>query len=434
MLYLQMQTRCLAHKFKDVGHANVNECVEYAIVKVSVIESCCILEEDPRLVLGLIDSITLFVIFGFSVLIFAFPLALSNKNSSLNRYGAAFLFPIVMAVVPFLTDAGNGAALVYLLISCLPPLLVAMVWWLPYFTPNWSIVLQIVMMGLLYWAIKTPGMDAWLLHQSYILIAAVIIISLITSLSLWKKKKSAWLMGSFIAFSGAQAFMLFGVPVLYSITILLGMILFFVFILKGLQGRFTAKIQEAEERTVHWDRTVRHEVMRRTMEMERINRQLAESVRYDSLTGILNKAAIVDELKSAVEQSRGASFTILLFDIDNFKSINDNQGHLAGDDVIRDVARLAAGSIRSRDRLGRYGGDEFIILLPQTSIKDALYVGNRLVKRAADELQPCSLSLGISVYPTDGQTVTALIEAADRSLYEAKRSGKNTVAYTGNAS
>lgn len=386
------------------------------------------------MVLELIDTITLFVFFGFSVLIFAFPLALGNKNSSLNRYGSAFLFSMVMAVVPFITGAGDGTALVYLLISCIPPLLAAMVWWLPHFTLNWSIVLQIVILGLLYWAIKTPGMDAWLLRQSYILIAAVIIIALITSSSLWKMKKSAWLLGSFLAFSSALAFMFFGIPVLYSITIVLGMILFFVFILKSLQGRFTAKIQEAEERTVHWDRTVRHEVMRRTMEMERINRQLAESIRYDPLTGILNKAAIVDEIMSAIEQSRGSSFTMLLFDIDNFKSINDNQGHLAGDEVIRDVAKLAAGSIRSRDKLGRYGGDEFIILLPQTGVKDALYVGNRLVKRAADELHPCTLSLGISVFPADGQTATALIEAADGSLYEAKRSGKNTVAYTGNAS
>jgi len=116
------------------------------------------------------------------------------------------------------------------------------------------------------------------------------------------------------------------------------------------------------------------------------------------------------------------------FDVDNFKGINDKQGHSAGDRVLKKITQIAKENIRGFDVLGRYGGDEFLIILPGTTISDALFVAERFRKKVCMQ-SGTTISIGIASYPEDGKTVQQIVDIADKGLYESKNKGKNTITH-----
>jgi diguanylate cyclase (GGDEF)-like protein len=128
--------------------------------------------------------------------------------------------------------------------------------------------------------------------------------------------------------------------------------------------------------------------------------------------------------------SRINEFSILMFDIDNFKGINDTYGHIAGDMCIKRLALIAKSSIRDEDSIGRYGGDEFVVVLPSLTISQARLVAERFRKKVDETESPhFSVSIGIASYPQDASNVKELIAAADEGLYKSKRKGRNTVSH-----
>ena len=150
-------------------------------------------------------------------------------------------------------------------------------------------------------------------------------------------------------------------------------------------------------------------------------RQLAVT---DPLTGLANHRHLMHALQTEVERSlrSGRSFAILLLDLDRLKRINDRHGHLVGSRVLRRVANVLWTSCRSTDIAARFGGDEFVVILPESGDATAHQVAERISARlAADpEQPPASVSIGIAVFPRDGIATDALVAAADRMLYEAK--------------
>jgi diguanylate cyclase (GGDEF)-like protein len=153
----------------------------------------------------------------------------------------------------------------------------------------------------------------------------------------------------------------------------------------------------------------------------------------DTLTGLPNRRTIMESLRERIEfVSIGNPCAVLLLDIDHFKSINDTQGHQAGDRCLRTVGKIIASNIRHADRAGRIGGEEFVVLMPDTSSEMARTVGERL--RAAIENagihyasgEPLTASIGVAVADIS-DTVDSLLARADRALYEAKRQGRNRV-------
>jgi diguanylate cyclase (GGDEF)-like protein len=128
--------------------------------------------------------------------------------------------------------------------------------------------------------------------------------------------------------------------------------------------------------------------------------------------------------------------SILMVDIDHFKRINDEHGHQAGDGILRDVARLLRDTLRTVDSIGRYGGEEFMAILPHTSYDEAKRTGERLRRaveehtfRAGDKKIKVTISIGVAAYPSEAvDTPNGLIREADRSLYKAKETGRNRVA------
>ncbi len=132
----------------------------------------------------------------------------------------------------------------------------------------------------------------------------------------------------------------------------------------------------------------------------------------------------------------GHPLSILFFDADHFKRVNDTYGHSTGDIVLQELGRLVSSLLRAGDTIGRYGGEEFLVLLPETTQEEACQVAERIRKTVAEsplatsavkEGIPTTISLGVATFPTDGISVREVVEQADQAMYWAKRLGRNQV-------
>jgi diguanylate cyclase (GGDEF)-like protein/PAS domain S-box-containing protein len=145
----------------------------------------------------------------------------------------------------------------------------------------------------------------------------------------------------------------------------------------------------------------------------------------DALTGLANYRRLSETLESEIKRSErtGRSFAILIFDLNGMKLINDSYGHLAGNRALCRMADIFRFSCRSIDTAARYGGDEFAVILPETSAREAGAVGRRICDRLSGDPEKPSLSVsvGIAIYPEDGTSIETLFQAADRALYKMKQ-------------
>ncbi|HEX2171318.1 MAG TPA: diguanylate cyclase [Dehalococcoidia bacterium] len=162
----------------------------------------------------------------------------------------------------------------------------------------------------------------------------------------------------------------------------------------------------------------------------------------DPLTGLYNHRYMQDVIENELARADRSHrpFAIMMIDLDRFKSYNDTYGHPAGDRLLHDMAGMLATICRRTDTVGRYGGDEFIILLPETNAAQAQVLGNRIHAAyralAADrdyDSVGISLSIGIAMYPADGQVRQQLINAADAAMYRAKHQGGGRIAVASTA-
>lgn len=171
---------------------------------------------------------------------------------------------------------------------------------------------------------------------------------------------------------------------------------------------------------------------------ERAQVQLRYQATHDVLTGVMNRAEILRVCASEIDRAirLGTSLGLVMIDLDHFKQVNDRFGHLGGDDVLRCVAARVAGQLRPYDSLGRYGGEEFLIILPACDVHQCAAAAERI--RAAIERDPIPLphapakvtaSFGVTVLdPPPCPDQRQMIARADTALYEAKKNGRNRVA------
>jgi two-component system cell cycle response regulator len=181
--------------------------------------------------------------------------------------------------------------------------------------------------------------------------------------------------------------------------------------------------------------------VRRKRYTERLRDNVQASIEMaitDGLTGLYNRRYMETHLGTLVEQAaqRGKPLAALILDIDHFKSINDTHGHDGGDDVLREFALRVRKSIRNIDLACRYGGEEFVIIMPETDMSVAAVVAERLRRRIAGEPFPIqqgaallnvTLSIGLATLANPEDTAATILKRADQALYRAKRDGRNRV-------
>jgi diguanylate cyclase (GGDEF)-like protein len=164
--------------------------------------------------------------------------------------------------------------------------------------------------------------------------------------------------------------------------------------------------------------------------------QLREQARTDAKTGVLNAGTWQGEASLAVDRARRRreSLAVLLADIDNFKRVNDTHGHLTGDAVLRTLAAEMRQQVRESDLVGRFGGEEFAILLTGTTAAEACRVAERIRRGAGlvkvltkDMMVGATISIGVAVLGSHGGDLSELLESADKALYRAKRTGRDRV-------
>jgi diguanylate cyclase (GGDEF)-like protein len=172
------------------------------------------------------------------------------------------------------------------------------------------------------------------------------------------------------------------------------------------------------------------------IEIQRLEGELKRLAAHDSLTGLLTRRAFRDQFDRDVSRSRrsGEPFALALLDLDHFKQLNDGHGHPFGDEFLRRTAQRLRSGVRTHDVLGRYGGEEFALLMPGLDKEAAV----RAVERARAAVEALELehddvwlrltiSAGVAAFPQDGMDWESLLKAADAALYEAKASGRNRV-------
>jgi diguanylate cyclase (GGDEF)-like protein len=198
-------------------------------------------------------------------------------------------------------------------------------------------------------------------------------------------------------------------------------------------------LADSDARTRRREHAVEVQMRRREIGFGRQLRQAKDQAATDPLTGLRNRAYLEEHLESLYhrQMARNAELAVVMMDVDNFKAYNDTHGHQVGDALLRFIGALLRGSIRPADVAVRYGGDEFLLLLPDAGVEQAAAIADRLVKlfgqftgRLGRE-DAVSMSAGVASSRTAVcENGHALVNQADASLYAAKRGGKNAVSIT----
>ena len=186
------------------------------------------------------------------------------------------------------------------------------------------------------------------------------------------------------------------------------------------------------------NRELEAKVSERTHELAEANSRLAQLAVTDGLTQLYNHRHFHERLELEVERSQrnGLPLSLFMIDVDHFKHYNDHHGHPAGDEVLRQLARLLSAGRRANDFCARYGGEEFCVVLVDTPKLTAAKVAERLRERIAKHPFPhrqeqpggtLSISIGVATFPVDADDPEALVRAADQALYVAKREGRNRI-------
>jgi diguanylate cyclase (GGDEF)-like protein len=169
--------------------------------------------------------------------------------------------------------------------------------------------------------------------------------------------------------------------------------------------------------------------------------KIKQLVITDDLTGLYNSRYFFEQIEYEVDRAKRyhSPLSLVFFDLDHFKSVNDNHGHLTGSRLLSEVGAIVQRNIRKADKAARYGGDEFVVILPHTEKSGAKRFAEKLLKELrttkffsnSGAHLNVSGSFGVAAFPEDSTTATELISAADEAMYLAKESGRNAVSVAG---
>jgi len=210
------------------------------------------------------------------------------------------------------------------------------------------------------------------------------------------------------------------------------------FILKPVEEDFYYKELQDLSRSIKLEKQLRLEEERRRKaqkELEEANKRLSKLARTDPLTGLSNRRDIYEKIEYEIKrfERNNIPFSIVIGDIDDFKDVNDNLGHDAGDFVLFSIARHIRSMLRKQDVVGRWGGEEFILMLPNTNLEGAKIITERVRKSIEEKViqykendVSITITFGISVFD-EMQPINDCIKKSDTALYKGKKEGKNCV-------
>lgn len=213
--------------------------------------------------------------------------------------------------------------------------------------------------------------------------------------------------------------------------------------LTELQSAFNQMLDRLEkERIVHYSQleqvnaNLEQQVFERTQALQQANQRLEQLASSDSLTGLANRRHFVEQIQIAIHRAQRemTPLCLLMIDLDLFKNINDTYGHDVGDGVLKNFTQVAKKPLRATDLCARIGGEEFVILLPNTALESALQVAERVLQSVREQSIPIaqgtltySVSIGVSsLLPTE-TSYEAILKRADKALYRAKLEGRNRI-------
>lgn len=181
-----------------------------------------------------------------------------------------------------------------------------------------------------------------------------------------------------------------------------------------------------------------HQTLQLALERHRQEWALRRQACFDSLTGVMNRGELERQLEKAISHANRGVYrgAVMIIDVDDFKSINDSHGHQAGDAVLQDIAQRLTAVARAGDSIGRLGGDEFVLILEGLKSREDAAAAARKASDTTSyemtfgsEVLPVSTSIGVAVFPEQGDSAQALLELADQAMYAAKRKGKRTFCF-----
>lgn len=387
------------------------------------------------LFLNLENQLLLILVLTFSFWLFISAFVIKLQPLKTRAFGMAFIIPLFMTSASFLVSVYNKSDAISLFVMAHVLLLIDCTFIMLINKDSDSLkvfpIIPYILVGLGFY-LSSMSIYPRLFWVNRFLTLVALIINLVLLINMLFHKEKDQMMGFaglfILSFSIGLMLMSAMVSVESLLLMALGYICCTIYVYNNALGSFFKEYKQSTEALKRMNSSIQTEVIKRVEAIERSNRKLLEKSKTDSMTGLLVKSAVIEKLDNFIERSPRSTISVLMFDIDRFKKINDTLGHQIGDQCIRSITNFIQTSFRQDDIPGRYGGDEFIILLPDTTAVKAFLIADRFRELIQSKSNPeITISVGISNYPTDGKTSATLIEAADKALYSSKEKGRNTV-------
>lgn len=380
-----------------------------------------------------IQPLTVLTISGFSFALISYVWFFRHIQIKTNLIGSIFLIPLMTTAFSFVFPGGLSSAhaialgeiaMVLLLLCCRNLLHYKL-------RLENSLFLSLMTGTVLCIAVSTFNPLPFLYQDLRIYLVASFIASF-TLVIITKGTDEAPMTGAFAFLGIAQLVGIFeSVPLASVVSLALKTYFYFQmtrFLYSTIHEEVMKEVEDARKIQKDFDDELRKEVKKQIFYMEMSHQKMAKISQTDPLTNAYNRKGIMNEMERLIDDRNVKQFSMLIFDIDRFKNINDTMGHPVGDKCIQTLCNIARSNLRDGDSLGRYGGDEFIILLADADSESAYKVAERFRQRVQETQDPhFTVSIGLATYPFDGKTNRELLEVADAGLYISKERGRNKV-------
>ncbi len=387
------------------------------------------------LFLDLENQLFLLLVLAFSFWVFVNALAVKMQSIKMRIFELAFIIPLLLTITAFLTATYNKSDATSLLILSHILLIVdcSFVLFIKDDTNALKVfsIVPFAFAGLGFYLSSSP-VYVHLFSAMCFVVLVFLVINLVLLINNMFHKEKTHMTGyaSMFIISSSTGLWLIQRSITIEVLLLmaLGYICCVIYVYKNTLSKFFKDYEHNTHELNRMNTSIQSEVLRRVEEIEKSNKRLLEKSKTDSMTGLLVKSAVLEKLGNILERSPRMTLSVLMFDIDRFKQVNDSMGHQHGDLCIKSLTNFAKTSFRQDDILGRYGGDEFIVILPDTTSVKAFLIADRFRDMIQNKSNPqITISVGISTYPEDGKTPAMLIEATDKALYASKQKGRNIV-------